>query len=209
MLDRDSILSFLDTSFEDMELPLFDNMNMEYVSSRLSVYRSDDEWLLVFNSMVWWPSLVGLVAIVEIVGTGVVGLQGFASDRLFEPCCIEEDGENILSIRIRGESINPSGLAVQPNYAIHSEYGFWVCTALAEKFKDRLLASPDEVKQFVPFGFRHLLTIDEWEHPVVWNRLPSQTETFPRIADVLVASNQSIWRPVKSPNTHWSHWLPK
>jgi hypothetical protein len=209
MFDRDSILSFLDNAFQSIEMPCFGNMNIDYVSSRLSTYRSTDKWLLLFNSVVWRPAAGGLMALVEIVGTGVVDKQGFNNDRAFVTGCIEvDDDRNILSIVVRGEAIDPPSLVIQPNYDVQPEYGFWASVALAEKYKESLLALQTEVKQFIPPCFQHLLTIDEWDHPT-WDTPPSQTEAFPLIANVLVTSDPSLWIPVEAPNTHWSHWLPK
>ena len=209
MFNTYSILSFLDNAFQNIEMPCFGNMNIDYVSSRLSTYRSTEKWLLLFNSIVWHPAAEGLETFVEIVGTGVVGKQGFALDRVFVPGCIEvDDDDNILSIVVRGENIDPTSLVIQPNYDVQPEYGFWVSVALAEKYKESLLASQAEVKQLIPPGFQHLLTIDEWDHPT-WDMPPSRTVAFPRIANVLVTSDPSLWIPVEAPNTHWSHWLPK
>jgi hypothetical protein len=209
MFDRNSILSFLDHAFQNIEMPCLGNVNIDYLSSRLSAYRSTDKWLLLFNSVIWRPAAEGLMALVEIVGTGVVGRQGFDNDRVFVPGSIEvDDDQNIVSIVVRGENIDPTNLVIQPNYDIQSEYGFWVSVALAEKYKDSLLASQAEAKQFIPPGFQHLLTIDEWDHPT-WDIPPSRTVTFSRIANVLVTSDPSLWLPVEVPNTHWSYWLPK
>jgi len=209
MFNTYSILSFLDNAFQNIEMPCFGNMNIDYVSSRLSTYRSTEKWLLLFNSIVWHPAAEGLETFVEIVGIGVVGKQGFALDRVFVPGCIEvDDDDNILSIVVRGENIDPTSLVIQPNYDVQPEYGFWVSVALAEKYKESLLASQTEVKQLIPPGFQHLLTIDEWDHPT-WDMPPSRTVAFPRIANVLVTSDPSLWSRVEVPNTHWSHWLPK
>jgi hypothetical protein len=209
MFNKGSILSFLDNAFQSIEMPCLGNVNIDYVSLRLSSYRSEDKWLLLFNSIVWHPAAEGLETFVEIVGTGVVGKQGFALDRVFVPGCIEvDDDDNILSIVVRGENIDPTSLVIQPNYKVQPEYGFWVSTALAEHYKESLLASQAEIKQFIPPGFQHLLTINEWDHPT-WDTPPSQTVTFPLLADILVTSNPSLWNSVEVSNTHWSHWLPK
>jgi hypothetical protein len=209
MFNKHSILHFLDDAFQSIEMPCFGSVNIDYVSSRLSAYRSTNKWLLLFNSVVWCPAAEGLMAMVETVGTGVVGRQGFDSDRAFVPGCIElDEEENIVSIFVRDENIDPSGLAIQPNYDIQPEYGFWVSVALAEKYKGSLLASQVEIKQFIPPGFQHLLTVDEWDHPT-WDMPPSRTVGFPRIANILVTSDPSLWLPVGVPNTHWSQWLPK
>jgi hypothetical protein len=209
MFNRQSILSFLDNAFQTIEMPCFGNVNIDYVSSRLLAYRSANKWLLLFNSVVWRPAAEGLMSMVETVGTGVVGRQGFDNDRAFVPGYIElDDEENIGSILVRGEDIDPTDLAIQPNYDVQPEYGFWISVALAEKYKESLLATQAEIKQFIPPGFQHLLTIDEWDHPT-WDTLPSRTVAFPRITNVLVTSDLSLWSSVEAPNTHWSHWHPK
>jgi hypothetical protein len=209
MFNRNSILSFLDNAFQNIEMPCFSNVNIDYVSSYLSIYRSTDKWLFLFNSVVWCPAAEGLMALVEIVGTGVVGRQGFDHNRVFVPGSIEvDDAQNIVSIVVRGENIDATNLVIQPNYVVQPEYGFWVSVALVEKYKESLLASQSEAKQFIAPGFQHLLTIDEWDHPT-WDVPPSQTVTFPRIANVLVTSDPSLWLPVEVPNTHWSNWFPK
>jgi hypothetical protein len=209
MFNQESILTFLDNAFQNIEMPCLGNVNIDYVSFRLSAYRSPDKWLLLFNSVVWWPSYVGLVAMVETVGTGAVGRQGFDNDRAFISGCIEmDDDDDILSVAVREEEIDPASLVIQPNYDTQCEYGFWASVALAERFKARLLASQAEVQPLISPGLQHLLTIDEWDHPT-WDMPPSQTEAFPRLADILVTSDPSLWSPVSAPNTHWSHWLPK
>jgi hypothetical protein len=209
MFNSDSILNFLDNAFQSIEMPCFGNMNIDYISSRLSSYRSTDKWLLLFNSVVWWPAAEGLMTMVETVGTGVVGRQGFDIHRAFVPGSVDmDDDRNILSIVVRGEDIDCSSLIIQPNYDVQPEYGFWVSVTLAKKYKQSLLASQAEVKQFIPTGFQHLLTIDEWDHPT-WDTPPSRTVAFPRIANVLVTSDPSLWNPVDAPNTHWSRWVPK
>jgi hypothetical protein len=40
-------------------MPCLSNLNVDYVSTRMSAYRSPDKWLLVFNSVVWWPAAAG------------------------------------------------------------------------------------------------------------------------------------------------------
>jgi len=210
MFDKRSILNFLDNAFEQGEMPCFGNMNIDYVSPRLSVYRNQDKWLLLFNSIVWWPAAEGLMAMVETVGTGVIGKQGFDDDRTFAPGRIEmnDTQDRILSITVRGEAVDPSVLTIQPNYDLQADYEFWAAVALAEKYKERLLASEAEIARFIPLGFKHLLTIDEWDHPD-WDTPPSRTATFPALADILITADPSLWKPVAAPNTHWSHWYPK
>jgi hypothetical protein len=205
-----SILTFLDQAFERIEMPCLGNLNVDYISTRLSAYRSAEKWLLIFNSVVWWPAADGLMAMVETVGPGALGKQGFDNDRAFGPGQIELDraGESILSISIRGEHVDPTMLDIRPDYGVHAEYGFWTAVALTDKYREKLLASQDEVARFIPAGYQHLITLDEWDHPT-WDTPASKTEAFPRLAQILVSSDPSLWRPVSAPNTRWSNWQPK
>ena len=90
-MNESEILKFLDARFENIEMPCFSNMNIDYVTSQLSVYRnSHNSWIILFNSVVWWPSADGLMGMIEIVGPGVVGRQGFDNDRTFIPGIFED-----------------------------------------------------------------------------------------------------------------------
>lgn len=214
MLNSLSILSFLDQAFERIDMPCLGNMNIDYIANRLSLYRSPDKWLMLFNSIVWWPAAEGLMTTVEVVGSGVIGKQGFDNDRLFAPGEIKldyqqvEGPEQLLALQVREQEVPVASLKIQPNYELQVEYGFWAAVALAEHYKEQLFASEAEIARFIPAGFQHLLTLDQWDHPN-WNRPASQTESFPRLAEILATGDPGLWKPVADPNTHWSHWLPK
>ncbi|NJK60527.1 MAG: hypothetical protein HC918_10185 [Oscillatoriales cyanobacterium SM2_1_8] len=228
MLVRESIVAFLDQAFQAIEMPWFDNLNIDYLGFRLLVYRAADHWRLVFSSVVWCPAADGLMAMVEPVGPGV----DVAPDRLytFTPVRLtfasakgtgEGAGEAAIDalnapegneiwqrLTVRGETVNVSALDVQPQYDLQPEYGFWVGAALVSQDPEPLFANASELAGCVPPDFQHLLTVSAWDHPT-WERPPSQTEAFPRLAEVLIAADPTLWQPVATPNTHWARWLPK
>jgi hypothetical protein len=205
-----SILRFLDDAFERIEMPCLSNLNVDYLCSRMSAYRGPDTWLLIFNSVVWWPAADGLMAMVETVGPGAIGKQGFDNDRAFAPASlrIDEPGQRVAGIAIRGRDVDPGTLRIAPRYDLQPELGFWAAVAMLDQHRDELLASAAELARFIPGGFRHLLTMDEWEHPT-FDTPASRTESFPLLAAVLEQADPSLWRPAARPNTHWSHWFPK
>ncbi|WP_442788369.1 DUF7003 family protein [Dactylosporangium sp. NBC_01737] len=47
---------------------------------------------------------------------------------------------------------------------------------------------------------------EEWHQPVLGDTLPSETETYRLIADVLATGDPARYRPTLAPTTHWSHW---
>ncbi len=205
-----SILSFLDGAFERIEMPCLSNLNVDYVSTRMSAYRSPDKWLLLFNSVVWVPAADGLMAMVETVGPGASGKQGFDNDRAFTPGQIETDasGERVEGITVRGRAVDPDALGITPRLELQADVGFWAAVALIDQYREDLLASAAELQRFIPAGFQHLLSVDEWEHPT-FDVPASRTESFPLLAEVLEKADPSLWRPATHPNTHWSHWFPK
>jgi hypothetical protein len=83
-----------------------------------------------------------------------------------------------------------------------------VAIALADKYREELLASEDEYRILIPDGLTEVLRLDEWHHPD-WDCPASQTETFPLIAEVLFTGNSNLYKPPTNPNTDWKLWLPK
>jgi hypothetical protein len=82
-----------------------------------------------------------------------------------------------------------------------------VARGLVPEHRELLLATEKERREGVPAGLPRLLQIDEWRHPrFAQGELPSTTESFPRIADVLATSDVGAWRPALEPNTHWRNW---
>lgn len=211
VMNESEIFKFLDERFENIEMPCFSNMNIDYVTSQLSVYRnSHNSWIILFNSVVWWPSADGLMGMIEIVGPGVVGRQGFDNDRTFIPGIVEDSYEEgrVVSISVRGEEVNVESLHIESNFDIQAEPGFWACCALVQDYRQQLLAKDDELKRFIPEAYKLELVLDEWEHPD-WDCLPSKTHTFSILAKKLAEGSPLEMEKCPSPNIHWLNWLPK
>ncbi len=53
-----------------------------------------------------------------------------------------------------------------------------------------------------------VLRLHEWYHPVMPDReLPSRTETFQQIAEVLATGDPKKYKPTRPPNTDWRNWI--
>jgi hypothetical protein len=63
------ILEAFDVAAARGAFPAFDNLNVDYISSRLTAYRSDFDWAIVFNSIAWMGQ--DIVTIVEPIGNCV------------------------------------------------------------------------------------------------------------------------------------------
>ncbi|HSX59893.1 MAG TPA: hypothetical protein VLF18_06820 [Tahibacter sp.] len=208
--DAAAILDYLDARFEKFEMPCFGNMNIDYLTSRLHVYVSADSWFLLFDALVWWPGYTGLAGMIELVGPGVVGPQGFDNDRTTDPGCVETDDDNtrLEAVIVRGTRIDPAQLTLQVDGELTDDLGFWASVALLDRHRDALLATDAERDVFVPPGFACALVLDEWQHPD-FDRLPSRTDTFRALARAIASGDFAAFPASAAPNTQWSNWLPK
>jgi hypothetical protein len=84
---------------------------------------------------------------------------------------------------------------------------FELCRFLAETEKPGVLGTPQERRVSVLPKMVEILTLDEWNHPDLANsELPSQSETFQQLAQVLATGDTSKYWPSKAPNSHWKNW---
>ena len=203
------ILEFLDRSFNSFEMPCLGNMNIDYISSRLLAFRDDTRWLILFNSIVWWSAGQGLTTIVAPIGNCVKGKQGFDNDFCFTTGKIAyNELLDLYEVSVHNKDISLSELNIIAHPQLHPEYELDIAIALADKYREELLASEDEYRRVIPDGLTEVLRLDEWHHPD-WNCPPSQTETFPLIAEVLFTGNNNLYKPPTNPNTDWKFWFPK
>lgn len=81
----------------------------------------------------------------------------------------------------------------------------------ADNQADKLLAMEDELRTCIPENLPKLMRIDAWYHQSysVEHNLgvkPSDYETYPMMADVLVKGDPACWKPTLSPNNAWRNW---
>ncbi len=207
------ILEFLDRRFAAIEMPYLGNMNVDYISSRLLAFRDDHRWMILFNSITWCPAGEGLTTMVECVGNCVKGRQGFDRDRSFITGKITEliqDDENInrYSVIVRDKSISISELEITAHPDLYSDREIDIAIELLANHREELLANREEYGIFIPDGLTQVLQLDQWHHPE-WDCPPSQTESFPMIAEVLFTGNPDLYRLPSKCNTDWEYWFPK
>jgi len=211
MTTASEIIAKFDKHFDAFEIPCFGNMNIDYVGSRLSIYQSEEgNWACAFDSVVWWPAADGLMGMIEIVGPGVIGLQGFDNDRVYDPGHIDQsdDGDTLLSLMVRGESIPKDTIEITPDFGLQGEIGFWASVALHERYREKLLATEEEIQRFLHAGLKLKLRLDAWQHPDFGNP-PSKTETFIALSECLARQCFDEFPACKHPNNDWASWLPK
>ena len=84
---------------------------------------------------------------------------------------------------------------------------FELCRFLAHHHRDQVLATPSERRASVPPELTEILVLEDWHHPDVCSQeLPSETETFRKLAEVLATGEVFRYRSAEPHNTHWKHW---
>jgi hypothetical protein len=109
--------------------------------------------------------------------------------------------------RMRDDVLRRELRALKRRVGIYCPRSWHVARGLLPEHRDLLLATEDERREGVPRDLPRLLQIDEWRHPrFLDGELPSESESFQRIAEVLARRDARAWRPAERPNTHWKHW---
>jgi hypothetical protein len=124
----------------------------------------------------------------------------------------DDDGEKewgyITRFTLRGEPIPFRELKVQPELKLQNEPAFWVALAATEAYRERMLATDEELARYFDHGLPpKLLVLDDWCHGETEH--PSESETFQMLARAMVTGDASVYRPQAMPNTHWRNWIEK
>lgn len=81
-----------------------------------------------------------------------------------------------------------------------------VFRTLVPEHRELLLATEVELRRRIPADLPTLLQLDEWHQPDLFDVLPSASEVYQQLADVVATADPGRYRPTEQPNTHWSSW---
>jgi hypothetical protein len=232
----DDILAVLDEGARGFVFPMLDNGCVYPAAARLALYRSARDWALVFEIVGYTPRAFEPDLTVISFGSGIVrtGVDGRFPDRqarqayigqnpneevsIFHP--IESDdwiGEEDVAagaaaLLLRGETVPLPGDVTYAAAGVERQNSgrtniFELCRALAFERRDAVLATESERRTHLSTDMERLMLLDEWHHPdLAAGALPSSSETFRQLAEVLAAGDRALYRPTLPSNTHWSHW---
>ena len=216
------ILRQLDRSAEQFRFPGFNNMNYYLGAARLNGFRNAHQWAILIEEICWWPASEGIVQNLSAFGNGLKeedlaypGQSSWLPGMIYWPhssieCSFDDCGElSYDKLKIRGQSLvlEPHKVAAQPEVP---ERGFAIMVHLLESFREKLLCTPEELRQVVPCELDLHVQLDQWHHPDVYlGELPSQNESFRNLAEVLVSGDVSLLRPSAQPNVDWRLWMSR
>ncbi|HEY3836443.1 MAG TPA: hypothetical protein VGL72_07725 [Bryobacteraceae bacterium] len=233
--DKASILDVLDQCAGDFTFPALDNGYLYMATSRMSLHYSPRDWALVFEIFGYNPR-AGLPSIyIETVASRIHNRHipetytpeqrenylihnphnDFVSiNPIPEGDWMDQSAEMASiagSVEVRGQRVL---LPTQEEYVAEGivlqeskPAIFEVCRYLAARHRDAVLATRDERRVSIAPELDQILVLDDWHHPdVIGGQLPSQTQTFRQIAQVLADGDVSLYAPAEPLNTHWKFW---
>lgn len=201
------VLGQLDAAAEEF---LFPDLNHGYhyaVDARLHGYRDAERWALVIEAVGYSPRAGNLVDVLHVFGNCLTqGQPGFDNGdflaRIDNWDEVEDPEEPEIyrggPLLIRGQLIE---VGAKPGAELVD-----VLRQLVPTYREPLLADEAELRRRIPADLPEILRLEQWHHPDVGGgQLPSESETFRQIADVLVTGTVARYMP-RFPNTHWSNW---
>jgi hypothetical protein len=189
-------LAILDRCCDAFTFPMLDNGYVYLAATRLSLYRSPEDWAMVIEVFGFSPRS-GLPDTHIHTFASTLANRKSARDYVSQEAHaaylannphneshfifpIEEgdwhEGELVAAgaatLTLRGRNVPVPDRAAYQRAGVNPEYPpeaevFELCRALAHEARDAVLATPEERRFNVPDELQLLLTLDEWAHPDV------------------------------------------
>lgn len=225
---RHEILNQLNECAGSFTFPILDNGYVYLGDARLSAYRDQVRWALVMEILGYNVRVGGYDGLSNCLhcfgnclnrppGTANEDFLSVTGDGPDAPTFDDEYGWYvrertqslcirgvIVPLRLRPEQLEAKGIQLVEEPRLT---GVEVMRSLIPEYREQLLATEGELRARIPPDLPLILRLDEWHHPdLAADELPSQSETFQMIAEVLETGDKSRYVPGKKPNTHWTNW---
>ena len=232
----EDILRVLDLCASNYSFPMLDNGYIYLATTRLSLFRSESDWAVTtevfgFSPRAGVPDLCIATFASSLINRkepkDYVNIEAWRAyldrqpnnesifinpiegeDWIFEEALMTGASHVLL----RGHLISLPPLDAYLKLGIElqdpkSPMVYEFCRWLAATHRDQVLATEAEQRHHLPDSMIKIMQLDDWHHPdTVTGEVPSETETFRQLAEVLVSGDLSQYKPSEPPNTHWSNW---
>lgn len=227
-MTSEEILAQLDHAAESWSFPMLDNGYAYPADVRLTAYRDASRWALIIETVNQSPrggGHGGTCDVLHVFGNCIHGEPGPTNDDFISRTGDPPEGEvyseecdwvlntHAGMIRIR-EVLVPYDLGeevMKRKGIIPAEQGrlsaIDLLRSLLPEHRALFLANEEEKRTRLPIDLPEILCLDEWHHPdLAGGELPSGSETFQMLAEVLRTGEIELYKPSKAPNTHWRNW---
>ncbi|MBW4601612.1 MAG: hypothetical protein KME29_19075 [Calothrix sp. FI2-JRJ7] len=218
------ILKCLDAQNIDCGFPAFSNFKINIVTARLRGFRSQTTWVILFEQLVNCYAAEGIqpILIIDAIGNCFSNKQNWIQESFF-PVEIQNQTEwelkneeiinqNLLFLTIRGKLVTVEYNSIKK----HSNWnlGFNLLIYLLPTYRDKMLATDNEIQAILPSALEQIILLDNWYHPDIlqWNQKanrhfrPSDAMSMQMIAQVLATGNIDLYQPCETPNIDWQIW---
>jgi hypothetical protein len=207
MINAGDILALFDAAAADYRFPDLNNGYSYAVDARLHACSDRTRWALVVELVGYDSRALNLSDVVYAFGNCLTrGRQGTENsdylDRIDNIDDVAEDEEDVYTggpLSVRGEHIELPPWTVGRGMEV-------VARQLVPDHRDLLLADETEWRARIPQDLPQVLMLDEWHQPDLYEAVPSASQAYQMIAEVLASADPSRYRPTEPPNTHWSNW---
>jgi Family of unknown function (DUF7003) len=205
------ILAQLDEAYREYRFADPEHPYSSAIDARMHVFRDDERWALLIELVGYNPRAVDVTDVVHTYGNCLIrGRQGYENEDFLsriDNMDEIEDRDNPEYLRVDGGPIEIRGQRV-PVTAHAGDPLEDVFRLLVPEHRDLLLADETELRRRIPADLPRILVLEEWWHrdPDRYDQLPSETETFQQLAEVLATGDLARYRPSMAANTHWSNW---
>jgi hypothetical protein len=230
----EDVLAILDQCSANFTFPMLDNGYVYLAATRLSVHCTEADWGLVIEVFGYSPrsgmpdtNLYTFASTLHNRDTEekYKSRQAYenylahnphnesrfvfpiGSGKWEDPDSPEYLADGAPTMTLRGEVVKLPSLEEYDQHGIELEdppriHVFELCRFLADVEREHVLSTSQECRISLLPEMRLIL-----QHPnLVEGALPSQSETFQQLAQVLVTRNRDAYRPSRPPNTHWKNW---
>ncbi len=226
---KQDILTQLDQCTEAYMFPMFSNGFVYPIASRFTAYRDEKRWALIIE-------IVGFISLkgkghkgirngLYVYGNCLDVPPGINNDNYISFTSDSEEGpafeenyqehlhEEVNTMLIRGHKVR---LPKDPEFYEAKKMELdappkimiWeFLRGIRSEVKHLYYATEEELRERIPKDLPRILLVDEWRHNNLdRGEYPSDIETFPMVADVLVAGDPALYKPTLRSNSYWMNW---
>ncbi|MEV4412568.1 hypothetical protein [Catellatospora sp. NPDC049609] len=206
MISPDEVLAQLDAAARAFGFADPDHGYHHAIDARLHAFRDERRWALVIELVGFHARAGNVIDVLHCFGNCLTGgAPGYGPgdfiERVENMHELERAGHGgMVPVVVRGEAVPVRAEAGEPVWD--------VLRRLVPEYRDLLLADEQELRHRLPADLPRIMVLQEWWHrdPARHDQLPSETETFQQLAQVLATGDVAAYRPTHRPNTHWSFW---
>lgn len=206
------ILDVLDDACRQHLFPSLDGHGYP-IDVRLHAYCDYvQRWAVVIETVRYVPPGLNIYDVLHVFGNCVWGANG-AVDPYRDVIRRVDNWEQVEDPRRPGCALPGWGKVRVRNQelpfsAVPGDNLQGVLRNLVPPYRDLFLGDTRELHQRIPEDLTEILRVDHWHHPDVRNGvLPSQSEAFQQLAQVLSSCDPRMWSPTELSNVHWSNWM--